>query len=374
MTKKRALILILALIPVFLFSQESIKDSAAAAKPIKKVKKVIIPTFTYNKSFEAIFGFMASGFYKLKSSDTISPETSTTLVGNYSTNDSWFIVLANKFYMNEDRYRSKLVAGIGSVNFQTFVDGSPVTGGFPPGIIPTPQAEEGEFVDYNTEFQFVYLDFMARVYKKLYIGANLVYSHTLTEFETIGTPSEEVNLFGFGITSEYDTRNNQFMPLNGFNGKFNTMSFLESLGSSSSYTNINIEYNKYFPQGERNTILLRFNGKAAVGDVPFVGKNVVGRDDLRGYSNGKYRANQVYNIQSEYRHWFAKKWGYVAFGGVATAIDDASDLAFDNLLPAIGGGIRFLAIPSSNISIGMDLAVGKDDWGIYFRIGEAFTR
>ena len=83
------------------------------------------------------------------------------------------------------------------------------------------------------------------------------------------------------------TRDNQFMPLNGFNGKFNTMTFLESLGSSSNYTNINIEYNKYFPQGERNTILLRLYGQAAVGDVPFAGQNVVGRDDLRGYSNGK---------------------------------------------------------------------------------------
>ncbi len=31
-------------------------------------------------------------------------------------------------------------------------------------------------------------------------------------------------------------------------------------------------------------------------------------------------------------------------------------------------------IPSSTSSIGMDVAVGKDDWGLYFRIGEAFTR
>jgi len=267
-----------------------------------------------------------------------------------------------------------LVGGFGSVNFQTFVDWSDIIGGLPPGIIPVPPPEDGVFVGYNTKFQFVYLDFLARVYKKLYVGANLVYSHALTEFDAPGIPGEEVNLFGFGFASEYDTRSNQFMPLSGFNGKFSTMSFLESLGSSSNYTNINIEYNKYFPQGERNTIVLRAYGQAAIGDVPFAGQNVVGRDDLRGYSNGKYRANQVYDVQSEYRHWFAKRWGYVAFGGVATAINNSSDLSFDNLLPAVGGGIRFLAIPSSNISVGMDVAVGKDDWGLYFRIGEAFTR
>jgi len=374
MHKLKTIVLFFILFPCLLYSQEALKDSVDQNKPVKKVKKIIIPTITYNNSFKAMFGFMASGFYKLKANDTISPVSSSTLIGTYSTNNTWYVVQANKFYIKEDRYRSKLVGGFGSINFQTFVDWSDIIGGLPPGIIPVPPPGDGFFVDYNTKFQFVYLDFLARVYKKLYVGANLVYSHSLTEFDAIGDPSEEVNLFGFGFASEYDTRNNQFMPLNGFNGKFNTMSFLESLGSSSNYTNINLEYNKYFPQGDRNTILLRAYGQAAIGDVPFAGQNVVGRDDLRGYSNGKYRANQVYDVQSEYRHWFAKKWGYVAFGGVATAINDASDLSFDNLLPAVGGGIRFLAIPSSNISIGMDVAVGKDDWGLYFRIGEAFTR
>jgi hypothetical protein len=374
MNKTKSLALIFIIFPLLIFSQEPVRDTVNSVKTAKKVKKIIIPTLTYNNSFKAIIGFMASGFYKLNASDTISPESSSTLIGAYTTNDTWYGVQANKFYIKEDKFRSKLVGGFGSVNFQTFIDWSDIIGGLPPGIIPVPPPEDGVFVEYNTKFQFVYLDFLARVYKKLYVGANLVYSHALTEFDAPGIPDEEVNLFGFGFTSEYDTRSNQFMPLSGFNGKFSTMSFLESLGSSSNYTNINMEYNKYFPQGERNTIVLRAYGQAAIGDVPFAGQNVVGRDDLRGYSNGKYRANQVYDIQSEYRHWFAKRWGYVAFGGVATAINDSSDLSFDNLLPAVGGGIRFLAIPSSNISVGMDVAVGKDDWGLYFRIGEAFTR
>jgi hypothetical protein len=64
----------------------------------------------------------------------------------------------------------------------------------------------------------------------------------------------------------------------------------------------------------------------------------------------------------------------VSFGGVATAINTSSDLQFSNMLPAVGAGIRFLAIPSSKINIGIDVAVGKEDWGLYIRIGEAFTR
>ncbi|MCD4735990.1 MAG: hypothetical protein K8R53_08105, partial [Bacteroidales bacterium] len=45
-----------------------------------------------------------------------------------------------------------------------------------------------------------------------------------------------------------------------------------------------------------------------------------------------------------------------------------------NYNPSFWGGIRFMAIPGEKINIGINLATGKDDWGIYFRIGEAFGR
>jgi hypothetical protein len=31
-----------------------------------------------------------------------------------------------------------------------------------------------------------------------------------------------------------------------------------------------------------------------------------------------------------------------------------------------------MAVQSEHINIGIDLAFGKDDWGIYFRIGEVW--
>ena len=374
--KKKLHLPILCLLCLLLFSnninaQNTQKDSSNVKS--NKLKKVIIPMVTYSNSFGATFGFMAAGYYKTNKKDAISPISSSSLIGTYSTNKSWFAVQPNKFYFKDDKFRSKLVFGLGSVNFQTYLDWENISSQFLPGILPSAESD-GTFIDYTTNFQFIYTDFLVNVYDRLYIGGNILYSHSTTTFDLPLKPDDTQNLFGFGFSSEYDTRNNQMMPLNGFNSKLVTISFLETLGSTSNYHNLNFEYNKYFQKGERNTLLLRAYGQVAFGDVPFSGKNVVGRDDLRGYSNGKYRANQVYDIQSEYRHWFSKRWGYVAFGGVATAIDTGNDININNLLPAVGGGIRFLAIPSSNISVGMDLAVGKDDWGIYFRISEAFTR
>ncbi|MFB9053156.1 BamA/TamA family outer membrane protein [Formosa undariae] len=355
------------------YAQDSEEDKQEMTSAEKNVKTVIIPTITYNNSFGTMFGAMASGFYKLKASDTISPISKSMVIGTYSTNKTWMAIMPNTFYFNEDKQRAKFVLGVGSVNFQTYLDWGDFLEFLPDDIFNSIDPE-GKFVGYNNAFQFAFAEFITEVYKKLYIGGHLLYSHNLTDFDIPLKADEENNLFGFGLASVYDTRDNQMRPLSGMNAKLSTMHFLTGLGSSANYSNVNMEYNKYYPIQDTNTMLLRGYAQIAIGDVPFSGQNVVGRDDLRGYSNGKFRADQVYDVQTEYRHALNKKWGYVAFAGVATAINTASDISLDNTLPAMGAGVRYLAIPKANINIGFDAAVGRDDWGVYFRIGEAFTR
>ena len=353
-----------------LFSQED--DTGYELEDGKKVGFVAIPMITYNNSFGTSIGALASAFYNVQEKDSISPLSSSSVFGMGTTNKTWFAGQVNKFYLNEDKIRLKTFVGAGRINFQTFLEFPPFFDFFPGDLIGTD--DDGVFIDYTTDLWAVYAETLFRLKEKVYLGGQLVYSHTYTEFDLPFNPTEEINQFGFGIAFEYDSRDHQFSPLSGKHSEVSTLTFLEELGSTNSYTRINLTYNHYFPLQERNTILARFYSDISVGDVPFSGQNVVGRDDLRGYSNGKYRANQVYAVQTEYRKWFSERWGYVAFGGIATAVDSVGDMRFDGLLPAVGAGMRFLAIPKSKISIGMDIAVGKDDWGLYFRINEAFTR
>jgi len=55
------------------------QDTISKGKKDKKVQKILIPTITYNNSFKAIFGFIASGFYKLQANDTVSPLSTSSL-------------------------------------------------------------------------------------------------------------------------------------------------------------------------------------------------------------------------------------------------------------------------------------------------------
>jgi len=43
-----------------------------------------------------------------------------------------------------------------------------------------------------------------------------------------------------------------------------------------------------------------------------------------------------------------------------------------DLYPSIGSGIRFNIFKKDRLNIGIDGALGKDDFNLYFRIGEAF--
>lgn len=358
---------------VFGFAQEIEKDSLGGAENLDRKRNFIaLPTITYNNSFGAMFGGMASYFYHLNQNDSISPLSSSGLIATYTSNKSWFLIAPNSFYFKEDKFRAKLIGGVGSIEFQTFVDWSDIIGELPPGILPPDL--NGTFVDFNNVFAFLYSEFVVNVYKDYYVGGNFLVSNTKTTFDLPTNPKDDQTLLGFGFNIEKDSRNNQFAPVSGNNGKLVTNHFLENLGSTSSYSNFNFQFNQYYPLKEKNTIMWRLNAQVASGDVPFSGQNVVGRDDLRGYSNGKNRANQVYDAQTEYRHWLNSKWGFVAFGGVATAVNNLGDLSFNGLLPAAGAGIRFAALPKSNINIGIDAAIGKEDWGVYFRIGEAFIR
>ena len=373
MLNSKPILISFILLPFLLIGQFKKKDSLSIQNQNKKVDFVVIPTFTYNNSFGGVFGAMGSAFFKFDQNDQTSPLSSSMLVANYSTNNTWYFILPNSFYFKEDKFRARAAVGLGSIEFQTYFDWGDLIGNLPPHIFPPPGID-GIFIDFNNKFQFAYASFLVRTFGKVYLGGNILAAHSKTTFDVVTKPEDEQTMFGFGFNIELDTRDNQFEPRKGNNGKLITNHFFESLGSSSNYSNISFQYNKYFQLQERNTIMGRLYAQVALGDVPFSAKNVVGRDDLRGYSNGKYRANQVYDAQTEYRHWFNLRWGLVAFGGIATAIDEFEDLAFDNLLPAVGAGIRFLAIPKARINVGIDAAIGKDDWGLYFRIGEAFSR
>ncbi len=66
------------------------------------------------------------------------------------------------------------------------------------------------------------------------------------------------------------------------------------------------------------------------------------------------------------------KIGFVGLAGVATIFSGINENDNGKILPGIGTGFRYNVFPKNHMNIGMDVAVGLDDWGLYFKIGESF--
>lgn len=320
------------------------------------VKFAAVPVINYDPSLEWNFAALINVFYRLSPSDTISPLSMAGAMLGYTTNESWYWALYTKMYFNQDNYRLTMAYGDASINFQYYE----------PGV--------GGFIDFNSLHDLFIIELQRRVYKRWYLGAKYFNQKIMTTYDIEGNPTEpeRQNMTHLGLVISHDSRDFIYNPHSGDYLNFKTGHYRDAWGSAYEFDKFEFDFTKFFGLSKKEVIAARLTALVATGDVPFEGQYVVGRDDIRGYTDGKHRGEQVYNIQGEYRWNFYKKWGMVAFGGVATAVNQMNEIKFEDLLPGAGVGLRFMAIPSEKINIGIDVAKGIDDWGLYFRIGETF--
>ena len=183
----------------------------------------------------------------------------------------------------------------------------------------------------------------------------------------------DTTLDGLGLKGTMDTRSNVYYPKGGFFTNVEYFTFPEALGNSVESNTIDIDYNHYWSINDgRDVIAARGFVGLGLGDLSFNQQYIVGQVDIRGYSQGAFRGNYLVAAQGEYRWNPWNRFGLVGFFGVATIFDAINEADNGRILPGIGAGIRFTAFTESHMNVGLDVAVGREDWGMYFRIGEAF--
>jgi hypothetical protein len=330
--------------------------SAQRGHHISSPKLAGIPMVSYNKSYGGIFGLFGSVYFPLVKKDTISPASSVALGGMVSTNKTWFTFGAAKLYYREDHWRTVIAGGIGEQNFQYFNENYGVG---------------GSFVAYSTLLRFFYIEQMVKVYGHWYTGLDFTFFRVKTDFENAGEQGNR-NYVAVGIPITFDSRDNIQNATAGWFSNMRLNRFDEALGSVSEYTKVDIDASNYRSKEKERVFATKVSISSALGSVPFEAQTVVGGKVLRGYSKGEYRGDQVYSLQAEYRWNFYKKWGSVFFAGVATPVNKNETWNTSLILPGGGAGIRYMMIPDLRLNVGLDAALGKGDYGVYFRIGEAF--
>jgi outer membrane protein assembly factor BamA len=170
-----------------------------------------------------------------------------------------------------------------------------------------------------------------------------------------------------------DQRDDPYYPKSGSLNEINWTSFPGFLGNEFESNKIEIALNKYIPiRKQQDVIAVRLYSGIGIGDLSFEQQFIVGQEDIRGYSQGKFRGDNMVTAQGEYRWNFHKRLSAVGFFGLATVYGSFNEQDNGRILPGIGTGIRYNIFPKYHMNAGIDIAKGKDDWGLYFRIGEAF--
>ena len=205
----------------------------------KRIGVAAIPLIDYDPTFSATLGVVVQAFYQLDRQDTISPSSSTGAFGIYTFNGTYFLGAFQKFHMAEDRWRILMAGGHGNVNFQ-FWQELPLVG--------------GTFIGFNTEATFAAVRVERAVFNNLYVGLNGVYSKTRTDFELPdwipdSLKSEEIGMHNAGYQINYDKREHQYHPHEGYHLTFKHSFFPEWLTGESAFQNFTVTYNHYFNFG-----------------------------------------------------------------------------------------------------------------------------
>lgn len=329
----------------------------------KRVRFAAIPMINYNRTQGIIVGAMTSAFYKINRKDTLSPESNSAAFGMYTGEKSWAVAVGQILYLNEDKWRIKAFLVKGNVNYQYF-NGDANT-------------NVGQYEDYANDVAMAIGQAQRKIWGRIYGGLYLEYNTTETHFITEGDSIDTRSMNNIGYVFSLDSRDNVQFPTRGVFMNFKNQFYTDWMGSDNNFVRFHVNYNQFFDllKDQRHILVARANLSIASDDVPFQGQDIVGGDDIRGYSQGQFRGNQVYSIQTEYRWMFNNsRFGMVGFFGVASAVETFSDIFKTQLLPGGGAGIRFQMIPAMKVNIGADVGFGKDDYSITFRIGEAFGR
>lgn len=230
------------------------------------------------------------------------------------------------------------------------------------------------------------------VAKNLYMGIGYYYDHfwNITVLDSVTRRLNRVinkqlgsseTASGFALKLMYDSRLNQINPKNGWYINTVLRDSRTFLGSDNNWQSLLVDVRKYieFPGHSKNTLALwSFNWITLNGVAPYLLMPSTGWDDQyntgRGYIQGRFRGNQMFYFESEYRFKISGNGllGGVVFGNLQYFSGDISK-EFKVVSLGYGGGVRIKLNKHSGANLCIDYGFGKDgSRGFFVNLGEVF--
>ncbi|MCZ6677508.1 MAG: BamA/TamA family outer membrane protein [Candidatus Poribacteria bacterium] len=186
--------------------------------------------------------------------------------------------------------------------------------------------------------------------------------------------SEDGVTSGIGFLANWDDRDNPFYTTKGGFYQISTTFFNGIMGSDYDFTQLNLDFRRFFSTLPSHTLAFQANMNFTDGDVPFRDLSQLGGGNLlRGYLLGRFRDRHLLIFQMEYRVmpvW--RRVGIVGFLGFGQVADTPDNFKLNDFKYSIGWGFRYQINREEGINLKIDVGYGKGSSGLYIGIGEAF--
>lgn len=329
---------------------------------------IAVPLPNANPTLGTGLGAAGILFFRLSKTDTMSPSSTVGVGGMYFDTGSWAVAAGGKLILNEDRWRITAAYAGADLRYDLYGKG-----------------EEAASSEPATGVRQKLSGGMAQVQMKLfgrfYGGVRYVLSDvttTLTSSSSTLPPGVAesdlaVRVGALGPVVSLDSRDNQFFPLRGWAVDLRADFYAGSLGSEASFQKYEANIRAYFPIRDKDALATQLYVCAAGEQAPFFLQCLYGSAGvLRGYPVGKYYDLTMWGAQAEYRWHVFPRWMAAGFAGVGGVAPSFGKYTSQDVLPAAGIGVRWIAEPKEKATLRLDYAWGKDRGAFYLSIGEAF--
>ena len=352
-------------------SPQLAKDEADDDDTDKREKRgslVIAPIPISSPAFGSGLLLITGYVFKLNERDQLSPPSWLGGAGAFTNNGSRGLALGGRLYLQENKYQTTFAVIKGRANLDFFGIGR-IPGRNP---ISVPLRMEGTIF---------FGELMRNVGRNIFIGPRFQYRRLSAGIDGAVPPGgfevPEIDLrsnsAALGFHLQRDRRDSTFYPRKGNLFDFTADFFDQVWGSRREYQSYKIAYNGFRSLRDKQVFAYRAMACSANGSVPFYDLCLYGfNSDLRGYTTGEFQNRRMFATQAEYRIELPKRLGLVAFGGVGGTARRWGEFRSDQLLPAIGAGLRFKLDKKNHINYRIDIGFGREGRTISIGLGEAF--
>lgn len=239
--------------------------------------------------------------------------------------------------------------------------------------------DDGTNVFYNRTYAFGVAT--KKVADKAFVGLGFDWGYTQ---DVDYTPEDgstinhdligESQIAGVGPVLLLDKRDNPFSAFTGWYLEIAPLFYGNFLGGKHTYQKFTVDARKFTLINPKNFLGFQFFTTLSNGDIPFREiPRLGGSNQMRGYVEGRFRDNQYYTLQTEYRRNINKYFWGAAFANIGQVAPTIAAFGSQQLYSAAGLGMRFQFNREKNLFTRIDVAVNQfGDFSFYFRLMDAF--